>query len=151
MGENPAKVAWNDHEDWFRALFGPSGAGILKSVELAGYRRHLVCIRRSMHVTPNFSAVPDLMHAFFNLLENEMEASVRIVLGHFFFVSIHPYMDENGRTGRFLMNVMFASGKYPGTIIPVEGRQQYMNTLEEASAKQNIIPFCDFLADCYRL
>ena len=46
------------------------------------------------------------------------------------------------------MNVMFASGKYPWTIIPVERRLQYMNTLEEASVKQNIDPFCDFIADC---
>lgn len=148
-GENPGKVAWNDHRDWFRELFGPSVvAGILKPIELAGYRRHLVYIRRSMHVPPNFTAVPELMDEFFHLLENEMEASVRIVLGHFFFVYIHPYMDGNGRIGRFLMNVMFASGKYPWTIIPVESRQQYMHSLEEASVKQNIIPFCDFLASC---
>jgi len=152
MGENPGKIAWNDHGDWFRELFGPSVvAGILKPADLAGYRRHLVFIRRSKHVPPNFEAVPDLMHAFFNLLENETEASVRIVLGHFFFVFIHPYMDGNGRMGRFLMNVMLASGKYPWTIIPVERRQQYMNALEEASVKQNIIPFCDFLVECSRI
>lgn len=34
---------------------------------------------------------------------------VRAVLGHFFFVYIHPYMDGNGRLGRFLMNALFAS------------------------------------------
>lgn len=149
MGGNPGKIAWNDHGDWFRELFGPSvTAGLLKPAELAGYRRHSVYIRRSMHVPPNFSAVPELMSTFFNLLENETDASVRIVLGHFFFVFIHPYMDGNGRIGRFLMNVMFAAGKYPWTIIPVERRQQYMQALEEASVKQNIIPFCDFLASC---
>ena len=148
-GENAGKVIYNDHRDWFRELFAPSVvSGILKPAELAGYRRHPVYIRRSMHVPPNFSAVPDLMHTFFNLLEHEPEASVRIVLGHFFFVFIHPYMDGNGRIGRFLMNVMFASGKYHWTIIPVEFRKQYMDALEEASVKQNIIPFCDFLADC---
>ncbi len=151
MGENPGKVAWNDHGDWFRELFAPSvTAGILKPAELAGYRRHPVYIRRSMHVPSNFSAVPDLMHTFFDLLKHEMEASVRIVLGHFFFVLIYPYMDGNGRIGRFLMNVMCASGKYPWAIITVERRQQYMNALEEASVKQNIIPFCDFLVDCSR-
>jgi len=34
------------------------------------------------------------------------------VLGHFIFVYIHPYMDGNGRVGRFLMNAMMASGGY---------------------------------------
>lgn len=48
------------------------------------------------------------------------------------------------------MNVMFASGKYPWTIIPVEKREQYMSSLEEASVKQNIVPFCDFLISCYQ-
>jgi hypothetical protein len=151
-GENPGKVAWDDHGDWFRELFAPSvTAGILKPVDLAGYRRHSVYIRCSKHVPPNFSAVPDLMHAFCNLLENETEASVRIVLGHFFFVFIHPYMDGNGRTGRFLMNLMLASGNFPWTIISVKYRQQYMDALEEASVKQNIIPFCDFLGNYTRI
>jgi hypothetical protein len=146
-GENPGTVAWNDHGDWFRELFGASvTAGILNPADLAGYRRHPVYIRHSMHVPPNFSAITDLMHAFFDLLINEEEAAVRIVLGHFFFVFIHPYMDGNGRIGRFLMNVMLASGKYPWTIIPVEKREHYMRSLEEASVKHNIIPFCDFLS-----
>jgi len=149
MGENAGKVAWGDHGDWFRELFGPSvAAGILRSAELSGYRRCPVYIRCSMHVPPHFSEIPDLMEAFFNLLENETEASVRIVLGHFFFVFIHPYLDGNGRIGRFLMNVMCASGKYPWVIIPIESRKQYMLALEEASVKQNIIPFCDFLKGC---
>ena len=145
-GNNPGKVAWDDHGDWFRELFAPSvAAGILKPTELAGYRRHSVYIRRSMHVPPNFSAVPELMHTFFDLLEHETEASVRILLGHFFFVYIHPYMDGNGRLGRFLMNLMCAAGKLPWIIIPVERRQHYMEALEKASVEQNIIPFCDFL------
>ncbi len=144
---NPSKVAWDDHGDWFRELFAPSvTAGILKPTELAGYRRHPVYIKRSMHVPPNFSAVPELMYTFFDLLEHETEASVRIVLGHFFFVFIHPYMDGNGRIGRFLMNLMCAAGKFPWIIIPVERRQQYMEALEKASVEQNIIPFCDFIS-----
>ena len=36
--------------------------------------------------------------------------AVRAVLGHFFFVYIHPYMDGNGRMGRFVLNAMLASG-----------------------------------------
>jgi Fic family protein len=43
--------------------------------------------------------VRDCMPAFFDLLKEEPEPSVRVVLGHFVFVYIHPYMDGNGRMG----------------------------------------------------
>ena len=55
-------------------------------------------------------------------------------------------MDGNGRIGRFLMNVMLASGGYPWTVIPVESREEYMKALELASAEQDITMFAKFLA-----
>jgi Fic family protein len=86
------------------------------------------------------------MPAFFELLKGETEPAVRVVLGHFVFVYIHPYFDGNGRMGRFLMNTMMAAGGYPWTIIPVERRSDYMATLEAASVDQDIAPFVRFLA-----
>ncbi len=88
------------------------------------------------------------MEEFFQLIIQEKEPAVRVVLGHFFFVYIHPYSDGNGRIGRFLMNVMLASGHYPWTIIPVERRNEYMEALEQASVDQNIVPFTKFIASC---
>jgi hypothetical protein len=145
-GENPGTVADQEHGAWYRELFAPSvTAGLLKPRDLAGYRDAPVYIRRSMHVPPRAEAVPDLMSVFFELLGQETEASVRVVLGHFVFVYIHPYMDGNGRTARFLMNVMLAAGGYPWTIVPLQRRDSYMAALEEASARQNIAPFAAFL------
>ena len=146
-GDNTGNVADDDHRIWYREMFEPSiTAGILKPADLAGYRNIRVHIRRSMHVPPSHEAVPDAMPAFFDLLCEEPEASVRVVLGHFIFVYIHPYVDGNGRMGRFLMNTMLASGGYPWTVIPVEERNAYMAALEEASVNGNIEPFTDFLA-----
>lgn len=71
---------------------------------------------------------------------------MRVVLGHFMFVYIHPYMDGNGRLGRFLMNVMMASSGYPWTVVPVADRKIYMEALEKASAREDIVPFTNFLA-----
>jgi hypothetical protein len=136
-----------DHAKWYRELFDPSVAsGLLKASDLSGYRNHQVYIGNSKHVPLPVDAMRDAMPVLFELLEQEPEASVRAVLGHFIFVFIHPYMDGNGRIGRFLMNAMLASGGYTWTVIPVESRNEYMYTLEKASAEQNIVPFVKFLA-----
>lgn len=150
-GEKVGTVAEDDHSTWYREMFAPSvTAGLLRPADLAGYRRAPVSIRQSMHVPPRFEAVPDAMSVFFEMLEQETDAAVRVVLGHFVFVYIHPYMDGNGRTGRFLMNVMMAAGGYPWTVIPLQRRDAYMAALEEASARQNIVPFADFLGQLTR-
>jgi hypothetical protein len=146
-GDNPGLVADEDHGTWRREMFAPSvTAGLLKPADLAGYRNGQVYIRRSMHVPLNREAVRDAMPAFLDLLREEKDPAVRVVLGHFVFVYIHPYMDGNGRMGRFLMNLMLASGGYPWTVIPVGDRTIYMEALEKASVGENIVPFTDLLA-----
>ncbi len=99
-----------------------------------------------MHVPPNRDAVLDAMPALFDLLRDETEPAARVVLGHFVFVYIHPYMDGNGRMGRFLMNVMMAAGGYLWTVVPVLERKTYMAALEKASVDEDIRPFAGFLA-----
>ena len=87
------------------------------------------------------------MPALFDLLENETEASVCAVLGHWLFGYIHPYPDGNGRMARLIMNAMLASGGYPWAVIQVEDRDDYLAVLESASIDQDIGPFAKFVAD----
>ncbi|QQT26719.1 Fic family protein [Sphingobacterium spiritivorum] len=142
LGKNAGRQVDMDHSKWYRELFDPSvTAGLLTASDLAGYRNHQVYIGNSKHVPLNVDAMRDAMPILFELLEEEPEASVRALLGHFIFVFIHPYMDGNGRIGRFMMNVMLASGGYPWTVIPVERRDEYMQALEKASVEQDITPF----------
>jgi len=145
-GDNPGRVVKNDHRDWYRELFTPTvTAGLLQTADLAGYRQNQVYISQSRHVPPNHSVVRSAMPALFSLLCAEPEPVVRAVLGHFMFVFIHPYLDGNGRLARFLMNLMLASGGYPWTVISVDQRDKYMESLEQASVDQDIIPFAAFL------
>ncbi len=150
-GDNPGAVADHGHRAWYREMFAPSvTAGLLKPSDLAGYRNGQVFIRKSMHVPLNRDAVRDAMPAFFDLLREEEHPAVRVVLGHFVFVYIHPYMDGNGRVARFLMNVMLAAGGYPWTVIPLSARNTYMAALEKASVGEDIAPFAEFLAGLVR-
>lgn len=147
-GESPGQVADEDHSAWYRELFAPSvTAGLVSAADLAGYRGAPVFIRGSRHVPPNVEAVRDAMPALFDQLRQEKEAAVRAVLGHFVFVFIHPYMDGNGRMGRFLMNVMLCSGGWPWTVIPVSRRADYMAALEAASVGGRIEPLARLVAE----
>ena len=80
-------------------------------------------------------------------LKNEASPAVRAVLGHFMFVFIHPYIDGNGRIGRFIMNLMLISGGYNWTVIRVDQRDRYFQALENVSVQGDIRPFTKFLAD----
>lgn len=146
-GEKAGDVVDDDLGTWYRELFAPSvSAGLIKASDLAGYRIGQVYIKGSKHTPLNPEAVSDAMHILFDLLRKEKEPGVRAVLGHFVLVYIHPYMDGNGRIGRFLFNTMLASGGYPWTVIPVEKRNEYMAALEKASVEQDITDFVKFLA-----
>lgn len=127
---------------WYRALLSPSiVAGILKPSGLAGWRNDQVFIRGAHHVPLSKEAVRECMPIFFEL---------RAVLGHFFFVCIHPYMDGNGRLARFIFNAMLVTGGYGWTIVPLEQRSDYMAALGLASSLGDIQPLARFFADLLR-
>lgn len=147
-GAEVGSLASEGHRAWYRELFQPSvAAGTIKAEALAGYRSEPVFIRNSSHVPPRWEGVRDAMPALFDLIGSEDEPSVRAVLAHWLFGYIHPYPDGNGRTARFLMNVLLASGGYPWTVIRVEDRKRYMDGLEAASVGNDIRPLAEFLAE----
>jgi Fic family protein len=146
QGDDPVSALRRDFPQWYVTLFSPSvTAGILKAGDLAGYRNSQVFIRNALHVPPAPEAVRDCMPALFDLLQAEAHPGAHAVLGHLVFVFIHPYMDGNGRLGRFLMNFMLTTGGYPWTIVTVQSRNAYLAALEQASTYGIIEPFAELI------
>lgn len=145
-GGQPGKIVADDFPTWHFELFQPCiTAGIIKASDLAGYRSHQVYIRNSKHTPLNPDALRDAMPTFCDLLSKEENAYVRAILGHFFFVYIHPYMDGNGCTARFIMNTLLVTAGLQWTVIPVERRSSYMTALEKASIDGDISDFAQFI------
>ena len=143
-----ATVIAKEHHTWFEALFSPSvRVGILEGYHLAGYRDTQVYLRGSSHVPLAKEEIADSMDVLFERLTEEEDGFVRAVLGHHLFVFIHPYVDGNGRTARFIMNAFLVTSGYPWIIIKVEDRNLYMAALEEASVNRDIGVFASFIAE----
>ena len=142
QGMGARKTIGEDFEEWHFEMFQPCiAAGIIKPSELVGYRDNQVYIRGSKHTPLPPDAVRDVMPILAELMEQEEDALVRAILGHFFFVYIHPYMDGNGRTARFIMNTMLVTGGYSWRVITVDERSAYMEALEKASIDGDITSF----------
>lgn len=66
---------------------------------------------------------------------------------HLKFVSIHPFIDGNGRTSRLIMNLALIQDDYQLAIIPPVLRAEYNDTIRQYQNKGTSKPFCDFIAE----
>lgn len=111
--------------------------------EWAGrYRETEVFIRGFNVDLPEPQKVPYMMTEFEQWIQGIQEHGVKVAAdAHYKFVSIHPFVDGNGRTGRLLMNLILLIHGYPMAIIRNEERIEYLEALNTAQTKGNIEPF----------
>ncbi len=67
-------------------------------------------------------------------------------LAHYKLVSIHPFVDGNGRTARLLMNLILMIFGYPPAIIHKKDRLSYITYLEEAQLGGALEPYLSLIA-----
>lgn len=72
---------------------------------------------------------------------------VAAAAAHTWFVTIHPFIDGNGRVARLLMNLMLMRYGFPIAIITKEDRLRYYDALE-LSQTSDLTPFMALVAEC---
>jgi Fic family protein len=101
--------------------------------EAGRFRSIPVRISGSTVILPNALKVPELMEELFVWLKATKDHPVKTAAeAHYRLVSIHPFVDGNGRTARLLMNLILVKSGYPAAVIKKEDRLKYLNSLEKA-------------------
>ena len=104
---------------WQTAFF-PAGYSEGSQIEVGQYRtneEHIVSGmlgREKIHyIAPSPDRVEDEMQKFLIWFDGEEPASsiIRSAIAHFWFVSIHPFEDGNGRLARILSDMLLARGE----------------------------------------
>jgi len=109
----------------------------------AGFYRHeRVFITGSRHVPPNPLKVPNLMEEYFRYFSEHKDSEHPVILAADMsekLVTIHPFVDGNGRTSRLIMNLLLMQAGYPITIISSEknSRDDYYSSLETVQLQQD--------------
>lgn len=87
--------------------------------------------------------VPYHTAEFVQWLESQQDIPpVRIAAdAHFKLVTIHPFVDGNGRTARLLMNLILILNGYPMAIIRNEDRTGYLEAVNLGQTKNNLEMF----------
>jgi len=121
--------------------------------EQAGvYRNVQVMIKGSSFTPPAPYLVQKQMEDFFiwfDLNKNKLHPVLLAAEAHERLVTIHPFIDGNGRTSRLLMNLILLQHGY--VIANIKGdsksRMAYYLALEEAQSKGNKTPFLKLVAE----
>jgi Fic family protein len=112
---------------------------ILKGIDnrnAGKYRDVPVRISGSSHIPPEPYLIEKMMEDYFLFYETQKSSLHPIILAtemHERLVSIHPFIDGNGRTSRLIMNLILLQNGY--TIANLKGnlsdRMKYYNALEK--------------------
>jgi len=106
------------------------------------YRRVQVMIKGSSYTPPQPFIVPKQMEDYFIWMEENKNKLHPVILAaemHERLVTIHPFIDGNGRTSRLIMNLILLQNGY--VIANIKGdyetRMKYYQSLEKAQTSGN--------------
>ena len=109
-------------------------------------RRGSVRLAGSSTVFPNQIKLSELLDELVVYIQTaRVHPCLKAAQAHLQLVSIHPFVDGNGRTARLLMNLMLLQAGFPPAIIRKQDWLNYLESLELAQTKDNQDPYCRFI------
>ncbi len=107
-----------------------------------------VRISGSTTLLPNPLKVPKLMEEFIQWLQTTTDNPVQVAAdAHFRLVTIHPFVDGNGRSARLLMNLILMQAGFSPAIIKKEERNRYLTALETGQTRNNLNAYYELIYD----
>ncbi len=114
------------------------------------YRKKKVIITGTDFTPPAPKRIPDLMASFVDGIPDDRSKHHPVEFAailHGKLVTVHPFIDGNGRVARLLMNLGLLQAGYPVTIIHPVLRREYLDNLNKIH-KGDLRPFNKFIAGC---
>lgn len=112
------------------------------------YRRKNVIVTGALVSFPRPEELKETMRQFLTEMEEKRVKAHPVeyaALLHLGLVTIHPFIDGNGRAGRLLMNLALLQQGYPITIIPPVIRNDYMAAVRVGNTG-DVTPFIDLIS-----
>lgn len=118
------------------------------------YRNHDEGIKKGneiIYMAPESTIVPSLMKSLFEYISNnDMNLILLSSIFHYYFVSIHPFSDGNGRMARFWVSLMLYNYNNNFEFIPVEeeiyfNQEEYYSSIEQCHINSNANVFITFM------
>ncbi len=118
------------------------------------YRNHGEGVEKNkklIYMAPDSVLVPSLMKSLFEYLNtSDLNLILLSSIFHYYFVSIHPFSDGNGRLARFWVSLMLLSYNKKFEFIPIEeeiylNQEEYYSSIAECHNNGNANIFIRFI------
>lgn len=133
--------------DLYEELFRPSvDGGLVEPGFLRAFRTGGVGLNGWRHIPPNAKKIRDLLQGLERFAADaSIGPETRAIVTHLEFVTIHPFLDGNGRLGRLLFNLQLLRAGLPWVTVRNDEKIPFFRAIEMAQVDGKTEPYARFM------